>query len=338
MGCGRRAGARVFHGKARSAIRGLHRTLDSSRMPAKSAAVFPLRPGKLTLADLRALYESNRPIRLDRRCWAAVKASADTVQAVIRERRTVYGVNTGFGKLARTRIADDQVSELQRRLVLSHAPAPGRCSMTARAPGPDPQDQRPRARPLRRPAERARGAGRAGQCRRPSCVPAKGSVGASGDLAPLAHMTARADRRRRGAPARPHDLRGAGPQGRRAGADRARRQGRPGAAQRHAGLDRARRCRPLRGRGCLRRRARRRRARASMPPSAATRRSMRASTPCAASPARSRWPKLLQGLLARQRDPQVPHRLRPRAGPLFAALPAAGDGRRARPCCASPPA
>src|SRR5215831_9887669 len=88
-------------------------------------AQFLLNPGKLTLTDLQTLYESDRPIRLDRRCWAAVKASADTVQAVIREKRTVYGVNTGFGSLAHTRIADDQVAELQRRLVLSHAAGTG---------------------------------------------------------------------------------------------------------------------------------------------------------------------------------------------------------------------
>ena len=52
-------------------------------------------------------------------------ASADTVSAVIREHRTVYGINTGFGSLAHTRIADDQVTELQRRLVLSHAAGVG---------------------------------------------------------------------------------------------------------------------------------------------------------------------------------------------------------------------
>ncbi|HET6224177.1 MAG TPA: aromatic amino acid lyase, partial [Dongiaceae bacterium] len=86
---------------------------------------FLLKPGRLSLADLRALYDSDRRIKLAPGCWRAVEASARTVADVIRERRTVYGVNTGFGSLARTRIADDQLSELQRRLVLSHAAGTG---------------------------------------------------------------------------------------------------------------------------------------------------------------------------------------------------------------------
>ena len=87
--------------------------------------LFTIKPGTLTLADLRNLHESGRPVALDPGCWPAVAASADTVSAVIREHRTVYGINTGFGSLAHTRIADDQVTELQRRLVLSHAAGVG---------------------------------------------------------------------------------------------------------------------------------------------------------------------------------------------------------------------
>ena len=80
-----------------------------------------------------------------------------------------------------------------------------------------------------------------------------------------------------------------GLEGGRPEADGPRRQGRPGAAQRHAGLDGARRRRPVRGRGRVRApRSSPARCR-SMPRPAATRRSIRASTPCAASPARSRW-------------------------------------------------
>ena len=94
-------------------------------MATKTVKPFLLRPGKLRLADLRALYETEQPIRLDRTCWVKVEASARTVQAVIREDRAVYGVNTGFGSLARTRIADDQLAELQRRLVLSHMAGTG---------------------------------------------------------------------------------------------------------------------------------------------------------------------------------------------------------------------
>jgi histidine ammonia-lyase len=158
-------------------------------MPTKSP-VFQLRPGKLTLTDLRALYESKRAIRLDRRCWGAVARSADTVQAVIREKRTVYGVNTGFGSLARTRIADDQVAELQRRLVLSHAAGTGPLL-----------DER-LVRLITILKINGLALGYSGVRRKViealvklvnagihPCIPAKGSVGASGDLAPLAHLT-----------------------------------------------------------------------------------------------------------------------------------------------------
>ncbi len=160
-------------------------------MPPRTTATFRLRPGKLTLADLRALHESERPIRLDRRCWAAVARSANTVQAVIREKRTVYGVNTGFGSLARTRIADDQVAELQRRLVLSHAAGTGpllddrlvRLIMVLKINGLALGFSGVR----RKVIEALTALVNAGVH---PCIPAKGSVGASGDLAPLAHMTA----------------------------------------------------------------------------------------------------------------------------------------------------
>src|SRR5215475_9539063 len=160
-------------------------------MPAKPAPAFLLRPGKLTLADLHTLYETEQPIRLDRTCWAKVEASARTVQAVIRENRSVYGVNTGFGSLARTRIADDQLAELQRRLVLSHMAGTG----------PLLDDRLVRLVLIMKINGLALGFSgvrrvvietlvklvNAGVY---PCIPAKGSVGASGDLAPLAHLTA----------------------------------------------------------------------------------------------------------------------------------------------------
>ncbi|MGE0120479.1 MAG: histidine ammonia-lyase [Dongiaceae bacterium] len=155
-----------------------------------TAAAFQLRSGKLTLTDLRALYDSERPVRLDRRCWAAVNRSAAAVQAVIREKRTVYGVNTGFGSLARTRIADDQVAELQRRLVLSHAAGTGpllddrlvRLIMILKINGLALGYSGVRRKVIEALA-RLVNAGIH------PCIPAKGSVGASGDLAPLAHLT-----------------------------------------------------------------------------------------------------------------------------------------------------
>jgi histidine ammonia-lyase len=163
----------------------------TSSMATKAVKPFLLRPGKLTLADLRSLYETEQPIRLDRTCWAKVEASARTVQAVIRENRSVYGVNTGFGSLARTRIADDQLAELQRRLVLSHMAGTG----------PLLDDRLVRLVLIMKINGLALGFSgvrrvviealvklvNAGVY---PCIPAKGSVGASGDLAPLAHLTA----------------------------------------------------------------------------------------------------------------------------------------------------
>jgi histidine ammonia-lyase len=159
-------------------------------MPARSTASFQIRPGKLTLADLRALYDGEQTITLDRRCWTGVVASADAVQAVIREKRTVYGVNTGFGSLARTRIADDQVAELQRRLVLSHAAGTGpllddrlvRLIMNLKINGLALGFSGVRRKVIEA-LVRLVNAGVH------PCIPAKGSVGASGDLAPLAHLT-----------------------------------------------------------------------------------------------------------------------------------------------------
>jgi histidine ammonia-lyase len=155
------------------------------------AEPFELRPGSLTLADLAAFADdARRPVALDPACWPAVEASAETVQAVIREGRTVYGVNTGFGSLAQTRIADDELGELQRRLVLSHSAGTG----------PLLDDGVVRLILLLKVNSLARGHSGV----RPAvieallallnggalpCIPAKGSVSASGDLAPLAHMS-----------------------------------------------------------------------------------------------------------------------------------------------------
>src|SRR5262245_12855797 len=82
-------------------------------------------PGRLDLAGLRRLAEADCRVALDPGCWAAIDASHATVQAVLDEGRVAYGVNTGFGSLARTRISTEAVAELQHRLVLSHAAGVG---------------------------------------------------------------------------------------------------------------------------------------------------------------------------------------------------------------------
>ncbi len=86
---------------------------------------FALSPGTLTLADLRTLHAGERPITLDPACRGPVAAAAGTVADTLASGQAVYGVNTGFGALARTRIAPDQVSLLQHRLVLSHSAGTG---------------------------------------------------------------------------------------------------------------------------------------------------------------------------------------------------------------------
>ena len=171
-------------------------------------------------------------------------------------------------------------------------------------------------------------------------IPAQGSVGASGDLAPLAHMAAVmigegeaevAGRRMPG---------GGGAGGGRAGAGRAGAEGRAGADQRHPVLDRAGAGRPVRGLA-------RWRGRRWSPARSSTDAIMGSTAPLVAgnprparpSPARSRWPRAHAALMAGSAIRES-HRERrqPRAGPLLHPLPAAGDRRGASTCCASPAA
>lgn len=151
---------------------------------------FTLSPGQLTLDDLRAFWSGDQALELDPACAEAIDSSAETVATVLREGRTVYGVNTGFGVLARTSIPNDQVSELQRRLVLSHSAGVG-------APL---SDRVVRLILLLKINALARGFSGIRRevidrlialfnAKAYPVIPAKGSVGASGDLAPLAHLS-----------------------------------------------------------------------------------------------------------------------------------------------------
>ena len=152
---------------------------------------FVLRPGQLTLADLRTLWRAPKAVALDPACSAAIEASAAVVAKILREHRTVYGINTGFGSLANKTIAGDQLSELQRRLVLSHSVGVGTPL----------SDRIVRLTLILKVNALARG--HSGVRRvvidalltllnndALPVIPAKGSVGASGDLAPLAHLSA----------------------------------------------------------------------------------------------------------------------------------------------------
>jgi histidine ammonia-lyase len=147
-------------------------------------------PGKLTLSDLRRLHRGSGSVALDLGCRAAVDASAATVDAIVAAGRTVYGVNTGFGLLARESIPRDQLSLLQRNLVLSHSTGTG----------PLLDDATVRLILVLKIASLARGHSgvrwrviqallRLLEAEIYPSIPAKGSVGASGDLAPLAHLS-----------------------------------------------------------------------------------------------------------------------------------------------------
>jgi histidine ammonia-lyase len=150
-----------------------------------------LRAGELRPADVRALLCDNAALTLDPAAKTGVDRAAATVAAIAAQDASVYGVNTGFGKLAQTRIPQDKLAELQRNLVVSHA-----CGVGA---------------PLSREVVRLVIALKLNSLARGysgvrwsivetllAClerdvlpvIPGQGSVGASGDLAPLAHLAA----------------------------------------------------------------------------------------------------------------------------------------------------
>ncbi|HOT96827.1 MAG TPA: histidine ammonia-lyase [bacterium] len=143
----------------------------------------------LTLSDLFAVA-AGRPVAIAPAAMTQMAASRACIEAIIRDGRVVYGVNTGFGKLASIHIADDALDTLQRNLVLSHA-----CGVGVPIPAP-------LVRALIALKINTLCKGYSGT--RPEVavflqemlnrgllpiIPSKGSVGASGDLAPLAHMT-----------------------------------------------------------------------------------------------------------------------------------------------------
>lgn len=155
-----------------------------------TAAAQPLVPGKLRL-DLLEAWSRGVALELEPAFRPGVEAAAALVARAAAGEAPVYGVNTGFGKLARVRIPPADVAELQRRLVLSHA-----CGV-----GPPLDAATVRLVLALKAASLA--LGRSGV--RPATVeallrllaadalpvvPAQGSVGASGDLAPLAHVAA----------------------------------------------------------------------------------------------------------------------------------------------------
>jgi len=151
--------------------------------------IIDLHPGRVSLAALREIYFSSPSLRLAPDVYKVLEQSLATVTRIVEEDQVVYGINTGFGKLASTKIAPDRLADLQRNLVLSHSVGTGE----------------PLAAGVVRLvlATKAVSLARGHSGVRPEIVdalldlynagltpliPAKGSVGASGDLAPLAHM------------------------------------------------------------------------------------------------------------------------------------------------------
>lgn len=147
-----------------------------------------LRPGHVSLSQWRQVYRG-AAITLDPDALPAVRASAAVVEAIVARGEPVYGINTGFGKLASVRIERDDLAALQRNIVLSHAAGVG-------APMPVAVVRLMMALKLVSLAQGASGV-REQTLRLLEAflvhdlvpvIPAQGSVGASGDLAPLSHL------------------------------------------------------------------------------------------------------------------------------------------------------
>ena len=148
-----------------------------------------LKPGVMSLASWRAIYRG-AAIRLDTAAKPAVDAASATVAAIVAKAAPVYGINTGFGKLASVGIAAHDLETLQRNLVLSHAAGVGE-------PVPAAIVRLMIALKIASLAQGASGLRWATVTRLEELlaldllplIPGPGSVGASGDLAPLAHMS-----------------------------------------------------------------------------------------------------------------------------------------------------
>ena len=150
-----------------------------------------LTPGAATLAQLETLWRDGMPARLDPSARAGVDAAAQKVRDAAEGEAAIYGVNTGFGKLASVKIAPKDIATLQRNLILSHCCGVGEALDI------------PATRLMMALKLLSLGRGASGvrwevialleamlERGVTPVVPVQGSVGASGDLAPLAHMTA----------------------------------------------------------------------------------------------------------------------------------------------------
>ena len=150
-----------------------------------------LTPGKVTLSEFSQIYWKNPDVTLNQKSKSAVEKAARIVEQAAGSDVPVYGINTGFGKLAGIRIPTEQTALLQRNLILSHCCGVGE---------PIPENI---VRLVMTLKMLSLGRGASGvrwevieqieallKNGVTPVIPSQGSVGASGDLAPLAHMTA----------------------------------------------------------------------------------------------------------------------------------------------------
>ncbi len=154
------------------------------------ARVIGLGKQQLSLSRLRTIAREGPALELDPACLPALRAGLASVERIVASGRAAYGINTGFGRLSQTRIPVSELEQLQTNIVLSHAAGTG----------PLLDDAAVRLTIALKVESLARGYSGV----RPQLVdlllglynqgiypliPAKGSVGASGDLAPLAHLS-----------------------------------------------------------------------------------------------------------------------------------------------------
>lgn len=152
--------------------------------------LFTLHPGALSLATINEVIKHKKMVALDEKAIPLIQASQQMVSRVIAENKTVYGINTGFGSLANQIISSDKLKQLQRNIVLSHACGTGELL----------SDEVVAIILLLKINNLAQGYSGVRlelieamlalyNHQVYPCIPAKGSVGASGDLVPLAHLS-----------------------------------------------------------------------------------------------------------------------------------------------------
>lgn len=149
-----------------------------------------INPENVTFDEWRKIYQGRIPI-IDAKAHNKINQSAQAVHRILAKKEPIYGINTGFGKLANIRISDDELQTLQRNIVLSHAAGVGEAMPI------------PIVRLMMSLKLASLGQGASGISLGTikfieamlandiiPIVPAQGSVGASGDLAPLSHFAA----------------------------------------------------------------------------------------------------------------------------------------------------